>query len=377
MTLDKRAIFVPAVGPQFFSYWKKNLTYKGFDFKWFTASSFFQYRYALISASFGINNAWYWRDETGYPKDGLLMTDSGGYQIASYERKGMKAKISSEASLRWQENNSDIGFNLDVPLTDNSFDACLNRSLANFQLFERKRRNYNMKLYNVLHGRDLQEIEAWYAAVKDFDFDGWAIGVKGNIYTQILAYLVLHEKDAPNLQDNIHIFGTANLQSMIALAMLSKHFNTAITFDSSTYSRASGFRDWYLPMDVRHKLSLGRNAERSMVFNPCKCPVCSNSTLDDLYSQIDPRTSLLIALHNLYQFIKVNEIIDMKVENEAAFQEYVEGVGEKKLVENINRMLEEYEFCGTKRVLKECKLFLKLEEVLQPSMVNIPQKAIA
>lgn len=306
MTLEKRAIFIPAVGPQFWGYWKNAFDYKGHDFKWFTESSLFSYPFAFVS--FGTKDTWYWRDESGYPEDGLIITDSGGFQIA----KGKS--ICPEASLRWQEDNCDIGFNLDVPIINGgNLGTCLAKSVENFRFFEKKRKNYNMKLYNVLHGRTLQEIETWYNAVENFNFDGWAIGVKGTIYKQILGYMVLHEKDALNLENSIHLFGTSNLQSMLVLAMLSKHFDTAITFDSSSYSQGARVRDWYFPLSIRHSANFGKNAKKSMTAIPCSCPVCSHTTIEDLYSQTNPAAHLLIALHNLYQFIETNRLIDIMV----------------------------------------------------------------
>ncbi len=346
-SLEKRATFIPACGPQFFSYWKKKLMFNGKDLKWFSPASFFWYPYALINATSGIQNAWWWRDETGYPKDAIMMTDSGGYQVASCARKGKSAKIDAGSSLRWQEANSDIGFNLDIPVTTNdNFDVCLRKSKYNFDLFEKKRQNYNMKLYNVLHGRNLPEIEKWYNAVKDFDFDGWAIGIKGSIYKQILAYMVLHEKDALNLKDHMHIFGTSSLPSMFALDMLSKHFDTAITFDSSSYSRVSQYRNWYFPSSIRHAAHFGRNARKSMKAILCNCPVCSHVTIEDLYSQTTPTAPLLIALHNLYQYTEANRIIGIMVEDEEVLTDYAKSKGEFELIRTVDSMLDEYNRVG-------------------------------
>ncbi len=360
MTLPRRrATFIPTVGPQFFSYWKKGYKHNGFDFKWFTPNSFFQYPYALINASSGIQDAWWWRKETGYSKDAIMMTDSGGYQIESYAKKGRSAKISAGSSLRWQEANSNIGFNLDIPVTENdNFDMCLKKSIKNFDLFERNRKNYTMKMYNVLHGRTLQEIETWYDAVKDFNFDGWAIGIKGrrgSIYKPLLGYMVLHENNALNLKDNLHFFGTSSLKSMLALAMLSKHFDTAITFDSSSYSRVSQFRTWYFPSSIRHAANFGRNEKKGMKAIPCRCPVCSHATINDLYSQTNPATHVLIALHNLCQFIETNRRIGIMVEDEDVFTDYAKSKGEQELIKNVAGMLDEYDRSGYQGVNEKYK----------------------
>lgn len=277
------------------------------------------------------------------------MTDSGGYQIAQGKA------VCAEASLRWQEDNCDVGFNLDVPLTDRGhFDMCLRESVENFKVFEKKRKNYNMRLYNVLHGRSLPEIETWYGAVKDFNFDGWALGIKGTIYMQILAYLVLHENNALNLKDCFHLFGTSSVRSMLALAVLSKHFDTAITFDSSSYSRESKFRSWNFQGSIRHKAGFGRNAKRALKAIPCRCPVCSNATIEDLYKQTEPSVAhLLIAMHNLYQYIEINRNIGIMVDDDEVFRDYARSLGELELVQNVSEMLEEYESGGYQNVYEK------------------------
>ena len=79
--------------------------------------------------------------------------------------------------------------NLDFPLLDN-FNHSLSHSVENFGVFESSRNNYDIMLCNVLHGRNKKELETWYKSVCNFDFDGWAIGVKpaDNIYLQLYAY---------------------------------------------------------------------------------------------------------------------------------------------------------------------------------------------
>ena len=374
MTLGRRAIFVPAVSPLFFSPWKNDLRFNGHDYKWWTADSFFQYPYALISAPIGMKNAIYWRDEVGYPRDGILMTDSGGFQIASSNQKGKPAKISPRASLRWQEKNADIAFNLDVPLLDdNDFNVNLRKSLENYALFAKERENYEMKLYNVLHGHNIHHFEKWLAAASSFEFDGWAIGSGSNIYVKILAYLVLHEHDAPNLQGNIHFFGTSCLSSMLAFSMLSKHFDTAITFDASTYILGARLRKWLTPMSVRHYIDVGRIAENRMEVNPCRCPVCKVCTIDDIYSQTNPATPMLLSLHNLNQFIVVNDFINRLVEDNDALQQYAESNGELELIQNVSGMFERYERGGYNDVYERYKAILDKKPKKPIKKVSFPQ----
>jgi queuine/archaeosine tRNA-ribosyltransferase len=349
MMLERRAVYCPAVGPQFYSYWKKDRRFNGRDYKWFTVDSLFRHPYTLVSFAHKGKDVWWWRDEVGY--DGLLLGDSGGFQIS----KGKDVCL--EASLRWQEEVCDIGFILDVPPVED-FNASLKKTTENSAFFEKKRWNYDMKFYNVLHGNTLERQEIWFNAAKDFDFDGWSLGIKDNHYLRVLAYLLLHENEASNLQDNFHVLGTSSLDAMLVLSMLSKHFKTGITFDSATYSKTSAYRIWYQPLDIQRSINIGRNAKTSMTFNPCHCPVCSQASIKDLQSE-DATASLLIALHNLYQFKKVNETICEKVEDEEALETYAMFIGKSELIHNINGMFEEYEHGGYGRVYEKYRAIIE------------------
>lgn len=342
IALDNRAIYLPAVGTQFWGCWKKNLRHNGYDLKWFSPYSLFRHPYALISASFGIKNDLYWRDKCGYPKDCLLITDSGGFQIA----KGTPSPIGPNASLSWQELNANIGVVLDVPPRKNSdFGDCLKRSVENFKIFERNRENYDMKLYNVLQsGQTLTQMESWYDSVKSFDFDGWCLSAS-NDEMQVLGYLMLHEQDAKDLHGHFHLFGRSSTRTMLTMAMLSKHFKTPITFDSSAYTMGSRYRQFYQPMNTKKIEKFGRTAERIEV-NPCNCPVCSASTLDDLYSQTNPVTPVLLDLHNLYCLIGVNKKINSLVNDREALEAYAQSVGELKTVQYVQGLLDEYDSRG-------------------------------
>lgn len=343
VALENRAIYIPAVGYTFWDKWKKNRRHREcYDLKWFSPRSFFCYPYALISAFYGKDYDRYWRHKSGYPKDYLLITDSGGYQLIENP-----SAIEPNASLRWQERNADVGFVLDVPPRKGSnFGDCLKKSVKNFQIFEQNRKNYDMKLYNVLQaGQNMNEMEMWYNAVKSFDFDGWCLSAS-SYKIQVQGYLMLHLEDARNLNGNFHLFGSTSMRTMFTMAMISHYFETPITFDSTSYTIGSRYREFLRPMNLKEPLSFGRNAKRIEV-NPCNCPVCSRVTLDDLYSQErDALAPLLLDLHNMYWTIEVNKKINNLVDNQEALEAYAQSVGELKTVQYVQDMLDEYDSLG-------------------------------
>jgi hypothetical protein len=88
---------------------------------------------------------------------------------------------------------------------------------------------------------------------------------------------------------------------------------------------------------------------------PCNCPVCSHATIEDLYSQTNPFAHLLIALHNLYQFVETNRRIGIMIEDEEVFMDYAKSKGELELIQNVTSMLDEYEHSGYQSVNEKFK----------------------
>ena len=353
ITLPSGATFAPAVGPQYYTFWRRGDMHNGHDFKWFSPKSHFQYGISLISAYFGMRDDNY-RETMGFPKDHILIGDSGGFQIWSYGQKGVPVNIQPLEVLRWQERNCDIGMNLDVPVArDGNFDQCLKESITNFKIFE-KFHNTDMPLYNVLHGRTTGEVKKWHAAVKDFPFDGWANGMKVTNYMQIYGYLYLREQDALNLDFGMHLFGLASIDSMIAMAMVAKRFDQKITYDSSSYSMGARDRRFYHSGSVRYFSEFRRECKKTLKNIPCDCPVCRDLKMEDYYSQTQRSTPILLSLHDLYQYVTVGRYVNYIMEDDEVLANYAKSYGEYPMVLNINRMFEAYEEGGIEQLEEDC-----------------------
>ena len=357
-----KSIFIPAITNALHSKRFNTINESPYDYKFFTSKSFFQYPYILTSSyyslHYGIPN---FRQYYQYPSEYKLVADSGGFQMATFARSGKTMDVTPLQILRWMETNADIGMNLDIPPWDD-FNAALKQSIENFKFFEQNRLNYRMKLYNVLHGNSLDQMKVWYASVKDFNFDGWALGVKptDNIFLQLIGYLFLREKDALHLE-NFHMFGMSSMRNMITNAIISNHFDTTIAFDSSSYNTGSRFRKFCFPKDISHSIEFGRNNKKTLTSIPCKCPVCRNITINDLY---DPGENgyMLLHLHNLYQCIEVNRSINAIVSDSFAFEKYCKSVGLSKIYNIINSILTDYEIRGVTRVYEKYKHLMTIGE---------------
>jgi len=373
-----KAEFAPAIGEQFNSVWRRGLKFKGkdgkeYDMKFFTDQSHFQMDIALQCCYYGItgtskdNDAMdanknpikidkdyskdHFRDLIGWPKNKTLITDSAGFQMASFKRRGEECKINPMDSLRWQEANADIAMNLDIPSTlykvaeYDWFKEALRMSIENFKFFEKNRRNYDMKLYNVLHGETVELMEEWYEGVKGFtSFDGWAVGVKPPFdpMLQAVGFMFLWEKGEIQKEKchGVHLFGTSGKHVAPTIVyMASKLQNKKITYDSSSYNIGSIYRTYYLPFDIGPHLSFGDKFKRinpHLKELPCNCPVCSTIDGVDILNGKDIYAGALISLHNMYQYHHYNEILNRLVGDKEMFLSYIKKINiSKKTLKSI------------------------------------------
>ncbi len=322
-------LYIPAIGEQLNSCWIRKLEFKGYDLKFFTEKSHFEHNIALQSCFYGVNGVGKrakgtFRDMIGFPKDKIFFTDSAGFQLATFQIRGEICNIKPIDSLRWQEENADVGVNLDYPPTLGKvaeykhFKWSLVESIKNFALFQKERKNYEMKMLNVLHGETLELMDEWYQAVKDFKFDGWAVGMKPpwDAMIQAMGFMYLYEKGEFEKDSTkwLHFFGTSGKHVVPTIVYAASKLNKRIkvSYDSSSYNIGSIYRTYYLPFDIGPHLSFGDkfSLNKEIEKLPCMCPVCS--TIDDL-SILNGKSiyaGVLISLHNMYQYIHYNNVLN-------------------------------------------------------------------
>lgn len=386
------AEFVPAIGEQLNSVWGRGLTYKGkdgkeYDLKFFTPNSHFNLNIGLQSCYYGICGATrdtetnhnpllldkdytknHFRNKIGWPENKALVGDSGGFQIASFKIAGKVCKLDAIDSLRWQEANVDIAMNMDVPPTLGKvaeydyFMYALQESVKNFTFFENNRRNYKMKLYNVLHGENVALMEKWYNAVKHFKFDGFAVGMKPPFdpMIQALGFLFLWEKGEIQKDScyGVHFFGTSGKHVVPTLVYIaSKLLDRRITYDSSSYNIGSIYRTYYLPFDIGPHLSFG---DKFKLVNPhlkqlpCQCPVCRSIVdINDL-NTTDIYAGSLISLHNMYQYSYYNELLNSLVNDKELFLDYLRKIN---ISPKTLRSIEFIDYALEKGVYKAVEVF--------------------
>jgi hypothetical protein len=191
----------------------------------------------------------------------LMIGDSGGYQIAS----GL-LKVNGDADklkiLRWLEQHANVAMTLDVPTGPVEKDPkyayrtsrdCLNATEHYLAFFQKHRKSSDTLFLNVLQGNTTKETDAWYKAVKKYEFEGWAFAgkMRHNFYN--LCRRLIQMLDENQLQNKkwIHILGTNEIETAICLTAIQRALTkyagckVRISYDTSSPFRNLGWGNIY------------------------------------------------------------------------------------------------------------------------------------
>jgi len=192
-------------------------------------------------------------------KFSTIVGDSGGYQIGKgvikfdwKDFEGNKANKVRSDILNWLELTSDWAMTLDVPTwaADDlnspktglkSFQDTLDGTIYNNQFFQKNRLGQT-KLLNVLQGDDWETAQIWYDKVKDFEFEGWAMGGINMCDMEVMLRRLIIMRDEKKLDGKnwMHVLGTSQLDWACFLTQVQrqvrKHINDKFTmsFDSAS-----------------------------------------------------------------------------------------------------------------------------------------------
>jgi len=304
---------------------KYDVNGRTFKLTWWEPKSIFHYDAMLMSSYYGMK-WWNFRDYFNIPRrDFLLVADSGGFQqLTSGER------IEPISVLRWQENNADIGFILDIPPLNpktlgpagdfSFFKKCALKTARNAEIMDKHREKEDFLLYSIVQGGSVKELEYWYGCLKDFSFDGICGSPKPpNDPMQVALHIAFaHSKGAKRA----HILlGTGSAATPVNVYG-SKLFDL-FTFDSSSYATGSKLRKYELPYSdeaIYFSTLSGRKVKLERL--PCDCPVCRLATPDDLAAD-GSVPGALISLHNLYNYLRKINLLSSLASDEEAYLDYV------------------------------------------------------
>lgn len=224
-------------------------------------NNLFYYPAALYSAGhaeLNLNDTWsresmiQQRDR----KNTVLVGDSGGFQIATGVLKWpwIKKKDQTNQSwsddkdklrlqiLRWLEFTSDYSMVLDIPTYGlvkfgsdpvtgaslhpgvKSFADCLSGSLENYDFFIKNRKEGATKFLNVLQGRNMDEGDIWWDAVKDLPFESWSFSnVQASNFTiNLRRLIIMRDNNYLVGREWLHYLGNGKIKAGCALTTLQR-----------------------------------------------------------------------------------------------------------------------------------------------------------
>jgi len=230
-------------------------------------------------------------DIIGY--DGVVMTDSGGYQALIYG--GVEVDAVAQAEYQ-RDIGSDLAVILDLPT---GYPASRRRALHTVRETLRAARRTLPVLESkpplwvgpVQGGAHLDIVRRCARQVASMPFDVFAIGspveVMNGYDFDVLASIIAAAKSSLPPEVPVHLFGAAHpLTIPLAVAL------GCDLFDSASYILFAKQDRYMTPSGVRHL--------DEMSYLPCSCPVCSSSDARSLAATPKADRVRALALHNLY-----------------------------------------------------------------------------
>ncbi|MGA2681913.1 MAG: tRNA guanosine(15) transglycosylase TgtA [Candidatus Bathyarchaeia archaeon] len=225
--------------------------------------------------------------------DGVVMTDSGAYQILVYGG----VEVSQKEIVAYQEGiGSDIATMLDIPTgwkitkeqAQTTVDETLNRAKDFFKV---KTRDDILWVGPVQGGKHLDLVAKSVAEMAKLPFQIHALGspteVMQSYRYDVLADMILTAKKGLPIDRPLHLFGAGH-PSMFSLAIALG----CDLFDSAAYALYAR-EDRYMTENGTWRLG-------ELDYFPCCCPRCSTETPKNLLEKPKEEREVFLAEHNLY-----------------------------------------------------------------------------
>jgi len=235
--------------------------------------------------------------------DGVVMTDSGAYQILVYGN----VEVSPKEIVRYQEEiNADIATILDVPTGWETSKKHAQKTVE--ETLRRARELANIKTRNdiawvgpVQGGCHLDLVAKSAREMGKLPFQIHALGSPTPVMEQYLfdtlVNMIMTAKMNLPLERPLHLFGAGH-PFMFALAIALG----CDLFDSAAYS--------IYAREDRYMTTYGTVRFSELKYLPCSCPVCVNNDPQNLMAMHKAERQNMLAQHNLY--ISLSEIKRVK-----------------------------------------------------------------
>jgi len=225
--------------------------------------------------------------------DGVIMTDSGAYQILVYG----DITISPKEIVAYQEQiDTDIATILDIPTgwkgskehAEQTVKETLKRAK---QLFELKTRKDILWVGPVQGGKHLDLVAKSSKEMRKLPFQIYALGspteVMENYRFDVLVDMIMTAKMNLPIDKPLHLFGAGH-PFMFALAVALG----CDLFDSAAYA--------IYARENRYMTENGTHRLKELDYFPCTCPKCISKTPKQVMELSEKEIVAFLAEHNLY-----------------------------------------------------------------------------
>ena len=249
--------------------------------------------------------------------NGVVMTDSGAYQILQYGA----VDVEPDEIIRFQEDiNTDIAVILDVPTgwggrkhAEDTVEETLRRAERFWRV---KSRDDILWVGPIQGGRHLDLVAFSARRVAEMPFNIHALGSPTEVMERyqypLLVDMVMTAKTNIPLSRPLHLFGAGHPHTFaLAVAM------GCDLFDSASYA--------IYARDGRYMTPHGTLRLERLQYFPCSCPECARNDPEDVKSLPEEEKVAFLARHNLYVCLsEVQRVKQMIVEGR--LWEYLLGV---------------------------------------------------
>jgi len=246
----------------------------------------------------------------GYDLDKLIViADSGGFEIHSRNET-----IPVEEVLSWQFENANIIIALDMPprgmrhLEDvKDWEKCKLFTRKNTEAlikYASTRKAENRKIYGVVHGITLDELDDWWHDVIEPFYDSldgicYAVRPPNNPKALMLSMAHAYIKGVKN----VHMLGISGTRTFIPLIYWQDRY-TLLTADSSSFTKISGRGRILMPMFMKY-VAVGMKGKVNVDYSElnCPCPACQYARkhhVKSVYNYHNTNAYFISYLHNLF-----------------------------------------------------------------------------
>jgi len=238
--------------------------------------------------------------------DGIIMTDSGAYQILVYG----EVEVTQPQIIEWQKKiGSDISVILDIPTgwdiprerVEYTVDKTLERAREALPLIEG---SDNLWVGPIQGGKYLDLVEKSAKAVGKMPFNLHALGSPTEVMERymypVLVDMAMTAKIHAPVERPIHLFGAGH-PNMFAMSVAMGYD----LFDSAAYA--------LFAKDERYLTVRGTLQFKDLKYLPCSCPICGNKSPEDLAALPRGDRIRIIAEHNMHVTMSEMETIKQAI----------------------------------------------------------------